>query len=555
MDEAAASQSGNHQCSEKKECVYTVDEAMEKIGYGYFQVLIAMFCGLLWLVDALEFMLLSVLSAVVKCQWDLSETEEALITSLVFVGFLLGGVFWGIIMNVLGRKTGLFIINLVTLTFGILSALKLSADDARIPGFPWLLVCRFGVGFGAGGVGQSVTFYTEFLPLKWRGACIVLLGVWWALGTMGGAGLAVGVLGASDLGWHWYLGLAAIPMALTLFLFPFIPESARYYLVKGKDKKAQKVIERVAWYNCRRPPPGRVVLHEEKVKLEGYDQLETQSDNGQVQGSDIELTSNGGDNEEKKGLLVPKQSKLNELLEDTFSLFQNGTWKTTLILLFLWFGSAWLYYGVILLTTTLLRSDPHCGTSNINYTNNSRLACEELHTGDYLKILWTAAAELPGLLITVIIIEIIGRKITMAIEFMVSMLAFLLLFICASDSLLTFFLFIARGSITGVFQAVYIYTAEIYPTSARPIGFGICTSVARVGAIVTPYVAQVLFYANDYATLSFYAGSSLVLAVLVMLLPIETKGRALHDKGSVGHEAASNYCQWCIAQYRKHQNT
>ncbi len=166
-------------------------------------------------------------------------------------------------------------------------------------------------------------------------------------------------------------------------------------------------------------------------------------------------------------------------------------------------------------------------------SNISNLSCEEnqLGTGDYVKILWASAAELPGLLVTAVIIELLGRKWTMAIEFLLCMIGFLLLLICVSDTLLTFFLFLVRVFASGVFQAIYVYTPEVYPTNTRAIGMGICTSSARVGAIMTPYVAQVLLHVNDYATLSLYAGSCLVLAILALLLPIETRGRALQDMG------------------------
>ena len=33
-----------------------------------------------------------------------------------------------------------------------------------------------------------------------------------------------------------------------------MPESARFYVVKGEMDKAEKVIRRIAWYNCRHPP-------------------------------------------------------------------------------------------------------------------------------------------------------------------------------------------------------------------------------------------------------------------------------------------------------------
>lgn len=54
-------------------------------------------------------------------------------------------------------------------------------------------------------------------------------------------------------------------------------------------------------------------------------------------------------------------------------------------------------------------------------------------------------------------------------------------------------LFFARGIIAGVFQAAYVYTPEVYPTSLRAVGVGSCSAMARLGAMVTPYVAQVNF--------------------------------------------------------------
>ena len=98
---------------------------------------------------------------------------------------------------------------------------------------------------------------------------------------------------------------------------------------------------------------------------------------------------------------------------------------------------------------------------------------------------------------------------------------------------------------------------------------GIHTSAARVGAIITPLVAQasetefvsrlcggvldslpanekintlqVLFDINDYLTISLYAGSSLVLIAFSLLLPIETKGRSLKVKLTHCHSVSSHH--------------
>lgn len=192
-------------------------------------------------------MLLSILSPAVKCQWDLSSTEEAIITSVVFIGALIGSMFWGVFGDTFGRNKALLGMNLVVLVCGVLSALKLTSNDDRFPGYPWLLLCRFGVGFGAAGITQVSTYFIEFLPRRTRAVYTLAVSSWWAIGTMFGAGLAVGVMGPDNLGWHWYLGLSASPMVLAIVFIPFIPESARFYVVKGKKEQALKVLKTIAW--------------------------------------------------------------------------------------------------------------------------------------------------------------------------------------------------------------------------------------------------------------------------------------------------------------------
>ena len=60
-----------------------------------------------------------------------------------------------IIPGTISSTQGLLIIDIMLLVFGVLSAVPVSAGDVKIPGYPWLLFCRFGVGFGAGGTAQA----------------------------------------------------------------------------------------------------------------------------------------------------------------------------------------------------------------------------------------------------------------------------------------------------------------------------------------------------------------------------------------------------------------
>ena len=517
--------------------VYTVDEGINEIGFGAFQIFITVLLGLTHTAESSQIMLLQILSAEVQCQWDLNHVDEATITTAVFIGYLLGGLFWGVVLDMIGRKKGIFLLDLVILVFGVLSSLKLSSDDSKVLGYPWLLACRFGVGFGAGGASQVVTYYAEFLPRKFRGAIITLFDLWYGAGIMFGAVLAIAVMSEGGLDWHWYLGLVCTPLLPVFIAFPLLPESARFYLAKGKDDKAQKVMARIAWFNCTQVPPGRVVSNEEKKKsllsdIDVTSESDIKKKVVQTELSDSDQLEAKQDEKSNNNRLA---SWIKDGIMDLSPLFSHGKWKTTILLVFLWLGIGWLYFGAAMLAISLLQYEAHCVSGNETHSvliNESTSDCNQLDTSDYIKILWVSAAEIPGVLLTVVLIEVLGRKITMAVESMACMIGFLLLFICVPDTILTIILFIIRAFATGAVSTCYVYTVEVYPTTLRAFAMGAGMSASRLSAIVTPYVAQVLTSINDYAAISLYAGFSLALAIVAMLLPIETKGRSLQDLGT-----------------------
>jgi len=94
---------------------------------------------------------------------------------------------------------------------------------------------------------------------------------------------------------------------------------------------------------------------------------------------------------------------------------------------------------------------------------------------------------------------------------------------------MTVILFFARGIVSGVFQAAYVYTPEVYPTSMRAIGIGTCSSMARIGAMATPYIAQVLLDSSRPLAVTCYGVVAILAACLSILLPIETKGKELPE--------------------------
>jgi hypothetical protein len=61
---------------------YRIDEAVEKIGFGRFQLKLSFVTGLAWMADSMEMMALSILGPALLCTWSLKSWEKALITTV-----------------------------------------------------------------------------------------------------------------------------------------------------------------------------------------------------------------------------------------------------------------------------------------------------------------------------------------------------------------------------------------------------------------------------------------------------------------------------------------
>lgn len=109
---------------------------------------------------------------------------------------------------------------------------------------------------------------------------------------------------------------------------------------------------------------------------------------------------------------------------------------------------------------------------------------------------------------------------------------------------------IGKLGITSAFATSYVHTAEMLPTVIRSIGVGTASTVARLGALVAPFVPllvklmQIRFYWNIYNQQHFlftlqnyiykplplllFSSVSLIAGLLSLFLP-ETFGNKLPD--------------------------
>ncbi|XP_052167385.1 organic cation/carnitine transporter 7-like isoform X1 [Oryza glaberrima] len=479
---------------------YTVDEALISMGFGKFQAFVLAYSGMAKISEAMEMMLLSFVGQSVQAEWELSAQAESLITSVVFVGMLVGAYSWGIVSDNYGRRVGFNFTALVTGGAGLLSAFA--------PNYLSLIVLRFMVGVGLGGGPVLSSWFLEFIPAPNRGTWMVIFSAFWTIGTIMEASLAWAVM--PSLGWRWLLAFSSLPSFALLLFYPLTLESPRYLCMKGRIADAVQVLETMARLNRVALPSGhlmsghRMELHEMTDSSETSQLLSAKKTNPAAHSSKTEI---GGRNAILK-LLSPNLIRSSLLLWTVF------------------LGHAFLYYGLVLLTSELSHGNKICGSEGIvtmqtNHSNDANL---------YRNVFITSFGEVPGLILSAAIVDKIGRKLSMSSMLYISCLCIAPLMVPQTESLTTIFLFGARICISASFIVLHIYAPEIYPTAVRATGVGFASSIARFGGILCPLVAVGLVHAcHQTAAILIFITVMLVSGVAVSYFPLETSGRKLSD--------------------------
>ncbi|MCL7040529.1 hypothetical protein MKW94_003581 [Papaver nudicaule] len=467
---------------------YTVDDALTKMGFGTFQGLVLAYAGMGQAAEAMEMMLLSFVGPAVQAEWGLSSRQESMITSVVFAGMLVGAYTWGIVSDNYGRRQGFLITAICTFSAGFLSALA--------PNYGSLIFLRCLVGVGLGGGPVLSSWFLEFIPAANRGTWMVIFSTFWTLGTVLEASLAWLVM--PTLGWRWLLGMSSFPTLFLLIFYKFTPESPRYFCTKGRIDEALSILEKISRLNGAELPSGKLVsdhIHE----LEMDEKCNPSEDTlllSPTKRNDSPIVS------PKNKVSSDTQGGLSSLL----LLLSPELVRSTLLLWIVFFGNAFSYYGLVLLTSEL-------STQN----------------------------KFPGLLLAAAIVDRIGRKLSMSTMFFICCVFLLPLMFHQPENITTALLFGARICITGTFTVVYIYAPEIYPTSIRTTGVGVASSVGRIGGIICPMVAVGLIHGCHqtlaiflFEVVVFFAGTA------VLFFPFETKGRELTNNSVISPSSSNS---------------
>ncbi|CAN1252782.1 Organic cation/carnitine transporter 4 [Linum perenne] len=398
-------------------------------------------------------------------QWGLvceDRFKVGLVQAAFFAGCMIGaGTFGHLSDSALGRKGSLIVVCALNAIFGCLTALA--------PTYWTYLLLRLLTGFSTGGLPLcAFTLANEPVGPKARGSTGVSTFYFFSSGIAMLSGVAYFV----QHSWRALYVASSIPSVIfVLLVLPFISESPRWYLVRGKINEATKIIQKIAESNGRQVPNGVVLATDEQVNKSTTQS--TQEENQESNGSLIDVVG----------------------------------WSVTRTRLFLtvligFFGSV-TYYGL-----------------SLNVVN--------LGTNLYFNVAVNAVSEMPAFALTGLLVNRLGRKpLVVGTMFFSAVFCFLgsvvgdegawkaVRMVC---SVLGIF------GMAGTYNLLFIYVAELFPTVVRNVALGCVTQVTQLAAILAPFI--VVF--GGSLPLAIFGACGLVGALMCIFLP-DTLNQPMYD--------------------------
>ncbi|KAK3925346.1 Solute carrier family 22 member 5 [Frankliniella fusca] len=386
-----------------------------------------------------------------------------IVGSLNFLGELIGMPFGGVFSDRFGRRTLLLVAMPLSFAAGISRSFVTSYDA--------FLALTFVDAFFAAGLYSAVFILgVELVAGRQRVIGSSLVASFFSLGWA-----ALGAVAWWQRDWRWLLRVAYVPAGLAVLLVWLLPESVRWLLSRGRTREAEAILKRVAAVNG--------------VSL---------STPLELRSTKVIPSAPAGPAGPAAGLRRLWDSPLLQVCRSSLLM------RRLVLTAFIWIVTAFVYFGLALFSVAL--------------------------AGDlYLNFILAGLVEIPSYVVAWALSDRWGRRGCVSSSLGVtsgSLLAYLIIPDGLEPLRLALYL-TAKLSITTTFTVLYVFTAELFPTSARHSMIGLCSTVGRIGSVLAPQLPllEVFFWGMPLLVL---AVTCFAAACVTLVLP-ETLNAALPD--------------------------
>jgi len=369
-------------------------------------------------------------AASVASEWDLVCDRgwmAPFTMSVLMAGVMLGAVVLGPLADRFGRQK--------TLLANFTAMMACNGLAAFAPTFKTYCLLRFLCGFfESGALLSCFVLMNELIGASKRGLVGVATQGFFAVGIALLSGLAMVTEGDWRRFTHaiTFLGLPFVPLVAV-----FLPESPRWLLSHGRHSEATQVLKHIAYKNGA------------KWRDVGHASQDTPP-------TSEKTTTTANQNTDSLAHLLTRK--------EVASL--------TLIQVYSWFANSGTYYGLT------LAAGGESGSA-------------APHSAVYLSTALSGLVEIPAYVLAVILLPILGRRKTL-VAFMVAggVACTAIAVVSGMGGLRGGLALLGKLCISASFAVIYVHSNEIFPTSIRNGGMGLVSFAARIGGILSPYLAK-----------------------------------------------------------------
>jgi len=198
-------------------------------------------------------------------------------------------------------------------------------------------------------------------------------------------------------------------------------------------------------------------------------------------------------------------------------LFRYPYFKTTILVWIIWTFTSFAYtmFNVFLPKYLELKN------------NNGKESVPSSSSEIYGSYLIYSLCGIPGPLIGRYMVETsLGRKGSMAISMLGAALGLLGFIVATSHYAITFSSGIISFLVTLAYAVIYAYTPEVFDAKVRGTACGIASALGRIAGIIAPLVTGGLLSVSLSLPNYLSFGMFVMVGICMLLLPIETRGRA-----------------------------
>lgn len=182
----------------------------------------------------------STFKSTLASEWDLVCTNKGMskaTATIFFIGIMMGAPVFGLLSDRFGRRPLLMVSYLLTMLFSVISALSTS--------YIMFMVMRFLTGFTITGISIiSIVLSVEWFDVEHRTFAGIIVSLDWTIGNLLLSGVAWLV---ND--WRWLIIAVTSPLLLSVILWWWLPESARWLITRGKAEQAHEYLQKCAEMN------------------------------------------------------------------------------------------------------------------------------------------------------------------------------------------------------------------------------------------------------------------------------------------------------------------